>query len=284
MRAKSKAHRTTSRSIAPCLATAPSRRSGTLMKQASRRSVRDRLVRSRQLPPEPAFDVFISHASEDTEAVALPLYGELLRRGLRVWLDRTELTLGDSLSRKIDQGLARSTYGVVIVSKAFLRKEWPQRELNGLVARQTIDRRKAILPVWHQVTPRQVLAFSPTLADQFAANTRSGIPRVADGIAAAVRAGRQLTQSERTLLAGVLAAQERNPGSRPDPLAVGREVLPTEVSPEAVATLVRTLVQKGLLATFLQRDSGRLNSRMAVALVSEAGIRALNPRAREAVR
>jgi hypothetical protein len=226
---------------------------------------------------EAAFDAFISHASEDTDAVALPLYHELIRCGLRVWLDRAELKLGDSLSRKIDEGLARSTYGVVILSPAFLRKAWPQRELDGLVARQTIDGHKAILPVWHRVTPRRVVAFSPTLADQLAANTRNGIPRVAEEIVAAVRASGRLTQAERMLLGGVLAAQGRYAGYRPDPLAVGREVLPAEVDRDAVAALVRTLVQKRFLATFLQRDSARLNSRMVVALVTEAGIRELKP-------
>jgi len=51
------------------------------------------------------YDVFISHASEDKEAVARPLARHLQELGLRVWIDECELTLGDSLRRKIDAGL-----------------------------------------------------------------------------------------------------------------------------------------------------------------------------------
>jgi TIR domain len=49
------------------------------------------------------WDVFISHASEDKAKVARPLTELLQRAGLKVWLDENELTLGDSLSRKIDE-------------------------------------------------------------------------------------------------------------------------------------------------------------------------------------
>ena len=51
------------------------------------------------------YDVFISHASEDQDAVATPLALALQQRGLSVWLDRLELQLGDSLRQLIDAGL-----------------------------------------------------------------------------------------------------------------------------------------------------------------------------------
>jgi hypothetical protein len=79
------------------------------------------------------YDLFISHASEDKETIAQPLTLELRGRGYRVWLDRFELKLGDSLSRTIDRGLADSKYGAVILSKYFFAKKWPERELSGLV-------------------------------------------------------------------------------------------------------------------------------------------------------
>jgi len=82
------------------------------------------------------FDVFISHASEDKDDFVRPLANELLNRGIRVWYDESTLKWGDSLRRKIDQGLARSRYGIVILSSAFFVKNWPQYELDGLVARE----------------------------------------------------------------------------------------------------------------------------------------------------
>jgi hypothetical protein len=63
-----------------------------------------------------AWDVFISHASEDGDTVARPLAAELVRRGLRVWIDAHQLSIGDSLRRSIDQGLSYSRF--VLLSSA----------------------------------------------------------------------------------------------------------------------------------------------------------------------
>ena len=82
-------------------------------------------------------DVFISHASEDKDAVARPLAEELTRRGFRVWYDEYSLRVGDSLREKIDEGLNDCTYGLVVVSPSFMAKPWPNREVNGLVALET---------------------------------------------------------------------------------------------------------------------------------------------------
>ena len=83
------------------------------------------------------WDVFISHASEDKEGVARPLARLLEKSGLKVWLDESELCLGDSLREKIDEGLARSKYGIVILSRHFFSKKWPKAELDGLFSRET---------------------------------------------------------------------------------------------------------------------------------------------------
>ncbi len=132
------------------------------------------------------WDVFISHASEDKESVARPLAAILRELGCRVWFDEAELKLGDSLRAKIDSGLAKSRYGVVVLSPAFFSKDWPQRELNGLAARESAST-KVLLPVWHGVDHDFVKKYSPTLADKLAVSTELGLRRVAEQIAAAIR-------------------------------------------------------------------------------------------------
>ena len=42
--------------------------------------------------------------------------------GLAVWYDSFSLKLRDSLRRKIDEGLANSRYGIIILSKHFFRQ------------------------------------------------------------------------------------------------------------------------------------------------------------------
>jgi hypothetical protein len=132
------------------------------------------------------WDVFISHAWEDKEDIARPLAEALRRAGLRVWYDEFTLTLGDSLRRSIDRGLAQSRYGVVILSPHFFAKEWPQRELDGLVAKE-VSSGKTILPVWHNVTWEDVSRFSPTLADRLAVSTAKGLDAVVEEILRALR-------------------------------------------------------------------------------------------------
>jgi len=132
------------------------------------------------------WDAFVSHASEDKEAFARPLAEGLQRCGLRVWFDEFTLTVGDSLRRSIDRGLARSRFGVVVVSRDFLRKEWPQKELDGLVARES-DGMKVILPVWHGITADEIRTYSPTLADRLAASSDKGLDHVVRELVRAIR-------------------------------------------------------------------------------------------------
>jgi hypothetical protein len=124
--------------------------------------------------PKPC-DLFLSHASEDKNAIARPLYAALTAAGVSVWFDEAVLELGDSLRRKIDEGLSRSRYGVVILSPSFFSKHWPQKELDGLVARETASGEKAILPIWHEMDQRAVAAYSPTLADRLAGRSAEGV-------------------------------------------------------------------------------------------------------------
>jgi len=104
--------------------------------------------------------------------------------GVDVWLDRSELRIGDSLTEKIDDGLANSFY-VMVVSPSFIAKPWPRRELSGLMAKEELGR-KVVLPVWHNVTNEQLLEYSPILADRLASNTTNGIDAVAKEIASVV--------------------------------------------------------------------------------------------------
>jgi TIR domain len=126
------------------------------------------------------WDAFISHASEDKDVV-VDLAEALRGAGLKIWLDQQELRLGDSLREKIDEGLADSRFGIVVLSPSFLAKQWPKRELNGLMAVEESGR-KVILPVWHKIDRETLLAYSPILADRLASDTGRGIPSVAADI------------------------------------------------------------------------------------------------------
>lgn len=123
-------------------------------------------------------DVFISYASEDRNTIAKPLVELLVALGIRVWFDQFDLKIGDSLSRKMDEGLAKCRYGVVILSTSFFGKHYTNRELAGLAQRE-VNGEKIILPVWFGVDERQVREFSSPLADRIAGRWDDGIATVA---------------------------------------------------------------------------------------------------------
>ncbi len=133
------------------------------------------------------YDVFISHASEDKDEVVRPLAHALVEEGLEVWYDEFTLTIGDSLRQKIDQGLANSRAGIVILSHAFFAKGWPNYELNGLVTNDVAGKQK-LLPIWHGLSHEDVRTHSPSLADKVARSTdHFGIEEIAAEIADLVR-------------------------------------------------------------------------------------------------
>lgn len=142
-------------------------------------------------PATKKYDVFISHATEDKEAIVRPLAHALRDEGLSVWYDEFELRVGSSLRRNIDSGLANSRFGVVVLSDAFFKKGWTNYELDGLVTRDIASGGgQIILPIWHRVTKDEVMGYSPSLADKVALRSSdSTVQEMADEIAGVIRSG-----------------------------------------------------------------------------------------------
>jgi hypothetical protein len=138
-------------------------------------------------------DIFISHASEDKDAIARPLAVALRERGFSVWFDEYVLKLGDNLRDVIDRGLRHARFGVVILSPAFFAKEWPRRELDALWARETKHGDKVILPVLHDMSYLDVVGYSPLIAGKLAVSSSRGIDFVASQITDAIQAATSAT-------------------------------------------------------------------------------------------
>ncbi len=135
------------------------------------------------------YDVFISHASEDKDEVVRPLAHALKQESLAVWYDEFELKIGDSLRRKIDRGLANSRFGIVVLSEAFFRKGWTNYELDGIVTR-AVSNEQVLLPIWHNITKKAVIEYSPSLADKVGRSTSVyTVEEIASEIAEVIRGG-----------------------------------------------------------------------------------------------
>lgn len=116
------------------------------------------------------YDVFISHASEDKIEIADELAKLLRNKGVKVWYDKFVLSWGDSLSRKIGEGISNTKFGIVILSHNFFSKEWPQQELDALFNQELLGN-KVILPIWHNISKNEVAKYSPLIAGKLALKT-----------------------------------------------------------------------------------------------------------------
>ena len=103
---------------------------------------------------------------------------KIVDAGIKVWYDDFTLKWGDSLRKSIDKGLSNCRYGVVVFSKHFFQKEWPQYELDGLLSRE-IDGEEVILPIWYNITKEELLNHTPSFTGRLAKDTRrDSIPEI----------------------------------------------------------------------------------------------------------
>ncbi len=120
------------------------------------------------------YDVFVSHAWEDKESFADEFVDELRKLGITVWYDTSQIRWGDSMRQRIDEGLKKSKFGVVILSPNYIaeRKYWTKAELDGLFQKDSVNG-KTILPIWHHLSKQEVQNYSPIIASKLAMNTSS---------------------------------------------------------------------------------------------------------------
>lgn len=134
-------------------------------------------------------ELFLSYASEDSQDAEL-LSSALSKRGIRLWYDKADVKIGDSLTAKISEGLVLARHGAILLSKAYLEKPWStwaKREFQGCLARATHSER-FLLPIWWGVTLQDIVAKVPMLADIAAIDgANRKIEDVADRLAQAIR-------------------------------------------------------------------------------------------------
>lgn len=123
------------------------------------------------------YDVFVSHAWEDKESFVEEFVQELQKLNLRVWYDKKQIKWGDSMRAKIDEGLRKSKFGVAVLSPDYIKegKYWTKAELDGLFQLESVNG-KMLLPVWHNLTKKEVMAYSSIIAGKLAMNTASMTP------------------------------------------------------------------------------------------------------------
>ena len=113
----------------------------------------------------PEYDVFISHAIADKEALIEELYNSLNKLGVKIFYDKETLEWGDKFKDKILEGTKKSEFAIIVISTNFFGREWTERELSQFLSRQNQNGQKLILPILHNITIDQLKEKYPSIAD-----------------------------------------------------------------------------------------------------------------------
>lgn len=115
-------------------------------------------------------DVFLCHAWDDRKYAAKELHDLLESKGVSVWFSEKDVTLGSSLLREIDKGLAKSRVGIVLVTPSFLNRVKGEgiadKELSALLARDLL------VPIVHNTTFEDLREVSPLLGSRSGLSTK----------------------------------------------------------------------------------------------------------------
>jgi TIR domain len=88
---------------------------------------------------------FLCHASEDKKLVER-LAHDLRAAGVETFFDKWEIRSGDSLRRKIDEGLGQCTHFLALLSPVSLTKPWVNAELDAGFVRK-VNSQATLIPV-----------------------------------------------------------------------------------------------------------------------------------------
>lgn len=122
--------------------------------------------------PKKVYDVFISHASANKTEYVNDLVTELNKyKNIKIWYDTQNIDWGDDQVKEIYDGLEKCEFGIVIITKEFMEREWTNKELETLLSRQNNSGQKLILPILHNISISDYFDKYPKLKNIFALDT-----------------------------------------------------------------------------------------------------------------
>lgn len=124
--------------------------------------------------------VFISYSHENKEFVDR-LAMQLVQQNVHIWLDRWELSLGDSIIDKVQDAADGASALLVVLSNASVASEWCKKELSAGLLRELEEKRVVVMPVLLEDCKVPLFARGKLYAD-FRLNFDEGLKTVIDGI------------------------------------------------------------------------------------------------------
>ncbi|GLJ33262.1 hypothetical protein SUGI_0669290 [Cryptomeria japonica] len=126
--------------------------------------------RSRMPERKLPYDVFINHRGPDVKhTLAATLYKTLTGMGLRVFLDKEELELGDFLPAEIEEAMRSASLHIAILSQNYAQSPWCLAELSFMLKTGI-----PIIPIFYHVEPADVRYATGVYAEAFSRYTGKG--------------------------------------------------------------------------------------------------------------
>ena len=89
---------------------------------------------------------FLSHSSAD-KPLAIKIYRSLRDQAVAVWFDRIEMRPGDSLLKKIAEGISDSDYLLVLVTEISKRSPWVEKEVTIALTQEIQGTGPKVIPL-----------------------------------------------------------------------------------------------------------------------------------------
>lgn len=93
--------------------------------------------------------VFISYSSVD-RPFAERIVADFKRHGIHVWYDAWEMKVGDSLTRKIQDGIQESSYLAIVLSPNSVKSRWVRVELQAALNKEIERDSVFVLPILYK--------------------------------------------------------------------------------------------------------------------------------------
>lgn len=91
--------------------------------------------------------VFICHSSEDKKSFVKNFVDNLFKKGIYAWVDEYEINYGDSIIKKVNEGLKNSDKGIIVYSKNLKNSVFALAEENSIIYKGIYEKSYFIIPV-----------------------------------------------------------------------------------------------------------------------------------------
>ena len=125
--------------------------------------------------------IFISYSHENKEFVD-KLARQLVAHNINIWLDRWELSIGDSILARIQEAVDGASALLVILSKASVGSEWCKNEINAGLLRELEEKQVLLMPVMLEECDVPVFVRGKLYAD-FRKSFDDGLRTILEGVA-----------------------------------------------------------------------------------------------------